>query len=326
MRSFITYLLLFAGLFLSSSASAQPNEAAARALFDEGRALMKEKKYAKACAKFEASQKLGAKASTALNLGVCYDKQGKFATAWSTFGTAATLAKREEHAEREKFAREQQQAMEAKMARLTIELGTSVEGIQVALDGKPVIKAMYGTALPIDPGTHELSATAPGKKPWSKSFEVPAEKADITETIPMMEDDETALAPDPQPAVPVPSPVPSPQPPPDTSSSSGVSPLVYVGFSIGGVGLLVGAITGIVTLAQTSAIKDECNEDVCPASEGENIDDAELVANISNVSFAVAGVGAVLGVVGLFVGGDDSESARIQPILGPGFVGVRGAF
>lgn len=331
MTHLLRLVVLLLGVVVVSPAFAQTNDAAARALFDEGRTLMDEKKFPQACAKFEASQKIGPKASTALNLGVCYDKIQKFATAWSTFGTAATLAKREGHAEREKYAREQMAAMEEKLAKLTIHVGNSVAGLQVMLDDKPVIEAMYGTALPIDPGPHKLSATAPGKKPWSKEIVVPAEKASLTETIPMLEDSE-AVTPTP---IPTPTPTPAqettPQPPvqpPPPPARSGTSPLVYIGFSLGGAGVVIGTITGIVAIANTSSIKDNCSDDdLCPSTERENIDDAELVANVSNVAFAAGAVGVVVGVIGLFVGGDDRpEQASIEPIVGPGYLGVSGRF
>lgn len=331
------FAVLVATSWMAAPVLSQTNEAAARALFDEGRALTKEGKHAEACAKFEASQKLEAKASTALNLATCYEKQQKYATAWSTFGTAATLAKREGHAERETYARKQMAAMENKLAKLTINVGSSQEGLQVTLDGKPVIDAMFGTALPIDPGSHELAATAPNKKAWSKQFVVPAEKVSIAETIPMLEDAETAptpvVLPTPDPAT-APTPTqPAPAPPamPGPPARGSTSPLVYIGFSLAGVGVVVGTITGIIAIANTSSIKDNCNEDLCPATESESIDDANLVANVANVSFAVGAVGAVLGVIGLFLGddgarGSDREAARWEPVLGPGHAGIRGAF
>lgn len=329
MRQLVRAALFIVVLLVTSHAAGQPNEAAARALFDEGRSLMDQEKYEEACAKFEGSQRLGAKASTALNLGICYDKRAMFASAWSTFGTAATLAKREEHAEREQFAREQMAAMEKKLARLTIEIGTSIEGLQVTLDGKPVIPAMFGTALPIDPGTHALAATAPGKKPWSKEVVIPAEKAEISETVPMLEDSAvTPPPPTPTPPPPLPTPPPAvPAPAPEQEPLRSISPLVYVGFSVGGVGILVGAITGVVAIANTSTIRDNCEGDRCPLSEEEAIEDAEVVANISNALFAVGGAGVIVGIIGLFVGDDEEPAqAHVEPIVGPGYVGLRGRF
>ena len=314
-------------------AHAQDNTAAARALFDEGRALMEDNKVAEACAKFEASQKQAAKASTALNLGVCYDKLKRYATAWSTFGTAATLAAREGHEEREAFAREQQKAMDAKVARLTIRSADETPELEILLDGKPVIAAMLGTALPIDPGKHTLSAAAPGKQAWSKDFVVPETQAALTETVPVLEPDEVAVPaplPVPLPVAATPDPPPKPTPAPDKVDDGSLSPLVYVGFSVGGVGLVVGAVAGIVAISNTANIKDGCvGEDNtrCGPEQREAIDDATVVANVSNAMFAVAAAGVVVGIVGLFIGDDDSDvETAIAPYIGPGSVGVHGTF
>lgn len=330
MSTWIRVGLIWLALCVSSNAFAQTNDAAARALFEDGRALMDQGEYAKACAKFEGSQKLGAKASTALNLGICYDKLNKFATAWSTFSTAAALAKREGHAERQAFAREQVAAMEAKLARLTITVGTSVQGLEVTLDDKPVIPAMFGTALPIDPGKHRIVAIAPGKKAWNKEVIVPAEQANLTETIPLLEDDASAPVPGPVPS-PTPTPPATPDPDPPPTPASTTSPLVYIGFSLGGVGLAVGGIAGIVALANASTIRDNCRGDdntQCPSSESDNISSAETVANVSNVGFAVGAAGVILGVVGLFLGGSEPapSEAYIRPTIGVGAFGVEGVF
>ncbi len=42
---------------------------------------------------------------------------------------------------------------------------TSLEGLQVKRDGVLIEKTLWGIAVPVDPGEHAISATAPGKKP-----------------------------------------------------------------------------------------------------------------------------------------------------------------
>src|SRR5512139_1741852 len=68
---------LLANLAASAARAQASDKAAAEALFDEGRKLMAEGKYAAACAKLEASQKLDAGVGTQLNLADCYEKSGK---------------------------------------------------------------------------------------------------------------------------------------------------------------------------------------------------------------------------------------------------------
>ena len=59
------------------------DQAAARALFAEGRALMKASKYAEACPKLEAARKLFTSAGILLNLADCHEKIGRAASAWT---------------------------------------------------------------------------------------------------------------------------------------------------------------------------------------------------------------------------------------------------
>ncbi len=337
MQEFLRACVFTIAFLVAGASWAQTSDAAARALFEDGRALMEQGKFAEACAKFEGSQKLEAKASTALNLGVCYAKQNKFATAWSTFGTAAALAKRAGHRERETFAREQMAAMEGKLARLTIHVGTEVAGLEVSLDGKPLIAAMFGTALPIDPGEHRLSATAPGKKPWSKALRIPAEGASLSATVPMLEDDEAAAAvpgvaavpgPDPASRPPGPSQAPGPTTSPDGTQATSL--VAYIGFSVAAVGIIVGGIAGVVAISNTATIVGDCNdEEQCPSSLSDDIASANTVANVSNVGFAVGAAGLIVGIIGLFVGGDDgtaADAAGIRPLLSSERIGLQGSF
>ena len=70
------------------------DQAAARALFNEGRELLTAGRYAEACPKFEAARKLYASAGILLNLGDCYERLGRTASAWTEFGEAVSLARR----------------------------------------------------------------------------------------------------------------------------------------------------------------------------------------------------------------------------------------
>ena len=78
---------------------------------------------------------------------------------------------------------------------------------------------------------------------------------------------------------------------------------------------LDGGITGGISFGQAKDLEEQCNT----SCTQEEIDDMLLLANVSNVSFGVAGAGAILGIVGLAItdwSGGDRVGMRVQ--VGPG--------
>ena len=130
-------LLLVATLLVAGAARAQSpqDEAAAEALFLEGRKLIDKGQLREACAKFAASQKLSPGAGTLLNLGDCYEREGRTAAAWATFREAIDAARTAGRADREKMARERAQILEPKLARIQVTIRSRPEGLALARDG-----------------------------------------------------------------------------------------------------------------------------------------------------------------------------------------------
>jgi tetratricopeptide (TPR) repeat protein len=169
------------GLILSSAAltsrayaeTTTKEKADAEALFAEGRRLMAAQRYAEACAKFRESQLLDSGVGTLLNLGRCYAKQGKTASAWSTYGEAAALARAAGQHKREEVARNEIDALEPELSRIRIRVATQPGNteLRVTLDGMPIGRQLWGIETPIDPGDHELAASAPGFRAWSERFQ-----------------------------------------------------------------------------------------------------------------------------------------------------------
>src|SRR5258708_37106471 len=76
-------------------ALAQPSSdarAAAAALFEDGRRLMGESKYAEACPKLEESQRVDPGMGTLYQLSVCHEAIGRTASAWVGFREVAQMA------------------------------------------------------------------------------------------------------------------------------------------------------------------------------------------------------------------------------------------
>jgi hypothetical protein len=138
------------------------------------------------------------------------------------------------------------------------------------------------------------------------------------------------VAPSPaMPSPPAPSAPTAPVEAPDDGEGPGISPLVWVGFGVAGAGVIVGAITGGISMSQASGLKDECPNDICSADRKSDIATMLAIGHAATASLVIAGVGAIVGVVGLVIpGGDDqpAETARLRAVVGPGTIGVMGAF
>jgi hypothetical protein len=86
-----------------------------------------------------------------------------------------------------------------------------------------------------------------------------------------------------------------------------------------------------LSLSKTSDLEEACPGKACSRDRQDDIDSATLLANISNVGFGVAIVGAALGIYGL-TQRSRTESAtaftrvRVRPIVGLGSVGLDGSF
>src|SRR5262249_42547520 len=130
------------------------------------RALLHDGRLPEACDRFERSQRIEPKVGTALNLGDCRERQGRIALAWEAFIAARSLASRD-HDDREGLAAQRATSLEPRLAHLTIVTRAPVDGLAVTRDGDAVSPAAIGTAIPVDPGRHEIAATAPGYRPWS---------------------------------------------------------------------------------------------------------------------------------------------------------------
>ena len=327
---------------LDASAQAPPagSTAVAEGLFQQARELFKQQRYADACPRFAESQRLEPKLGTLLNLAVCHEKLGKIATAWAEYTSAATIARREQSKDREDFAREQVATLERRIAHVSLQIAAPPGDLVVALDDQPLDHTALNTPLPIDPGAHRVAATAPGKIAWSTTIEAPSEHAELAVTIPALEA-AIATAPPPvatlppaptaitaaRPIVPLAQVAPSMASPPEREDHR---VLIHGGFGVGAAGLLVGAITGGITLARAATIRDTCNANSCGVDQADALRSTTTLANVSNVSFVLGGLGAGVGVVGLLVSSSRAPTKRpvatVTPILGPAVVGLRRSF
>ncbi|HEX3761231.1 MAG TPA: hypothetical protein VHW23_21195 [Kofleriaceae bacterium] len=178
-------------LALSATAHAQSAGAQAESLFREAKDLMAKGKIAEACAAFDASQKLDPTIATLLNQAACREKNQQFATAWGLFLEAerqtrnATDAQNQGH---HQTAATKASKLEPRLSTLTITVSPEnrVAGLEVLRGGEPVDPGAWSRALPVDGGTYQITARAPGNAEWSSTITVGNEHDAKTIEIPRL--------------------------------------------------------------------------------------------------------------------------------------------
>ena len=161
----------------------------AEQLFRDGKRLLAEGKISDACRAFEGSLRKEAATSTLLNLADCYEKDGRLASAWSSFVEAERLLRDQvEHAALKDVARARAAALEPRLSRLRIDVPTRnvVPGLEVRRGGTVIDQAEWGAAIALDRGQYVVSAQAPGSEPWSTTVVVGTEGDHRVVVVPLL--------------------------------------------------------------------------------------------------------------------------------------------
>jgi len=309
-------------------AHAQTNEggaAAAESLFQEARKLMDAKRFAEACPKLAASQRIAPAVGTLLNLADCYERAGQLASAWARFHEAIALAQRLGRTDREKTAKERADKLEPRLIKLTIV--SQEPGVEVKLDGNVLDSAVLGTAVPVDPGKHAIEASAKGKKAFTTTVDVSDRARSPSVEIPPLDADADAKSGgssgssgsggDPRPK--------------DETSSTGstqrIAGIVVMGVGVVGVG--IGTIFGLRTGSKWSEAKTHCTGIDCDRTGVTLAAEATNSGTVSTISF-IAGAALLAGGAAIFFTapkGTPKTGSRTPKIdVGLGSVMIRGSF
>jgi tetratricopeptide (TPR) repeat protein len=281
---FAIALLLCGALFARGAAADPPS---ADQLFREGRELLLKGEYDAACDKLAASQRLDPSSGTLINLALCHESQGKTATAWNEYRAAERLARAQGREERMAEAHRRALALEPKLRYVTVRVGAWVAGLDVRRDGEALESASLGAPVPIDPGEHVISASAPGYKPWSTKIDAP--EGTTVVDIPPLEREAPApvvLAPAVTPAPPLAlSPLPRPMP----RETNRASAWWVIGG--GSAAVVVGSIFGVLASNDYASAETMCPGHAgCSSDTLARYDRAQSRAWIADVS---VGVGVV---------------------------------
>jgi hypothetical protein len=324
-----------------AAAPAEAQVAAAEALFNQGRDLMQQKKYAEACEKFQSSHELDPSVGALGSLGDCREKNGQIASAWAAYSEAVSLARQLNDKRRERAAQEHVKRLERLLSYLVLEVPAEarVSGLVITRNGERVPDAVWNEKVPVDPGTYVVRVEAPGYRGAELSVEVGPRGDEARATVP-------ALEPDPQ---------AKPSDSSDTGPSTGAGPgdtaggvtgsgpvddgggmptgrKIAIGVAGGGVlAIGVGAIFGVRASGLWDDAKSHCVNGDFDNCDGEGVslsNDARSSANLATVAFGVGVAAVAAGAVLWFLNPpgaqDEAErTTRIEPILAPDSLGAQ---
>lgn len=138
---------------------------------------------------FKESDRLAPSNGTRLELAKCYESTRRPAAAWALYVEVAGADAFRGNKKREAEARARAAAIEPKLPRLLVSVSDEVKalpGLVVKLDGGAV--QGFGTAVPVDPGGHVISASAPGKRAWERKVDVPEPGETVEVSLKVLED------------------------------------------------------------------------------------------------------------------------------------------
>lgn len=294
---------------LTAQVAAQPEPAPPQSatLFEEGRELAKQQKWAEACEKFQASLALDPAPGTKLNLGDCLENQGKVRAGWEMYQAAAADFERTNDA-RAKFAHERAAAAGAKLATVVIKVANpSREGLAIRI-GEHAVEPGAELVERVDPGEVAVTASAPDRVPFTKTLTAYVGNPVVVE-IPELAARETAEV-----------------PAGGGRRRSRVVVAIGIG-ATGGVALLGSGVLGLMARSKYhSAFDDgECFEtpdgNLCTPSGKSEIDRAGSLADIAT-GFAIAGVALVAAGAIVYLTAPEERGVAISPVASSSTVGL----
>ncbi len=333
-RATAVYVAIAASLLGTVAvARAEPSAAdreTARSLMREGRELRDQGDLTGALARFRAADDIMHVPTTGLEVARTDEALGLLIEARDAIAAVRNLPAKpgdpEPFLEARRKADELDTLLEGRIPSLKIVVDApDGEAPAVQIDGIAVPPATLGIARRIDPGHHVIVA---------RTLHAEATReTDVRES----EQGEVRLSLQPPLATPdVPSAIPPAEDGRQPPRSHAPGAWTYAGIGVAAAGLVVGVATGLASWSDKSSLSGECPKFVCPpGAPSQTLDSAHLLASISTVSFVLAGVGAGVTVASLAIGiprsglprsAKAAATLRIEPWVGAGFTGVRGAF
>lgn len=307
---------LCAGAVVSNATAAELTVEQARGLFQEARALIAAGDYSNALLKLQQVAMYRRTPQVTYYIGFCREKTGKLLLALGEYRIALADA---HAAQAEDVVAEATAAIarvEPRISVLTVTKGPGAQTATIAVDGNTLGDPAVGKPMPLDPGSHVVTAQARGYNPFRRVLTLgEGERAEFE--IMLQERPRTSEQATSEPA----------QSPngvslkTDTKADEGSSSkktLNILAWVSSGVGVAAFASSGYFFYKRSQAISDMdklCNgdRDRCPAESRSTYDKGRLHTLLGNVAIGVGSVGVATGVVLFVVAGTSKSKPISQP-------------
>ena len=178
---------------VSSPARAQPKPAEvvrAAALVERAKQRLATNDLDGACALFAESYGADPQVGTLFDLAICHERSGRIASAFGELTSVVALATKVGQRRRAEAARDRARLLEPRLSRVLFEVGERDPGLIVKVDGRALVASDVrgGVAIPVDPGQHVVTASAPGKTPWRSTLGVAPGPNLATFEVPALDD------------------------------------------------------------------------------------------------------------------------------------------
>jgi hypothetical protein len=317
--------LLSASLLLSTLASAAPSAVDrenARRAYNDGQRLLDEGKIAEAVAKMRAAWAFVRTPVTGMGLVRALLRERRLIEARQIAIQVGQLeidpADAARYAEPRRQAAKTADELAARIPTIKVVLPVMHAGATLTVAGQRVPTEALSEAIVADPGPCEIVLTVDGRESRRTITLVEGERRTVVMDAPSIAAPSTAASSED---------VDASRAPRATLRSS-YPAWGWVGLAVGAAGVVTGSVTGLVTMSRASKIDDQCPGSVCSARYRDDLDAARRMGTISTWAFVVGAVGVGVGVSAWFFRSpvEAPRTAYVEPVVGPAFFGVRGAF
>lgn len=330
------------------AAHAQKSGDIGEKMFYEGLLKMKAGKFDEACPLLDEAFRSDNRPASLFYFAECELGAGRTSSALGLYKDYVALAAglkgliRTREKSREEDAKAAVKRLDEEVPQLALRLPKDApKGTVVTRDGVQVQEDQLGVSVQMDPGMHTiLVETSTGDKKETKLKLEKSDRKNVELTLPKAADEDedgAAVKKKKKKKKPKGDGDEDEEPKKEVKIDQGSKILPYTAFGVGGVGLIVGGVTGLLASGKKAAIDKECKGTKCSQAGLDAANGAKSLATISNIGFAVGVVGVGVGVTLLLLAPSSPkkkdtsfDEAFVQPFVTPGpggaVLGAQGRF